>query len=76
MVDLPVSPTSVGSVNVQMNDTPVIPQVIKEFVPFGHFSDLKNILSSGLFFPVFITGLSGNGKTMMVEQICAKLKRY
>ena len=75
VVDLPVSPTSVGSVNVQMNDTPVIPQVIKEFVPFGHFSDLKNILSSGLFFPVFITGLSGNGKTMMVEQICAKLKR-
>jgi len=75
VVDLPVNATGLGSVNVLMNDTPVIPAMIKEFVPFGHFSDLKNILSSGLFFPVFITGLSGNGKTMMVEQICAKLKR-
>jgi len=75
VVDLPVGPTSVGTVDVLMNDISVVPQVIKEFVPFGHFSDLKNILNSGLFFPVFITGLSGNGKTMMVEQICAKLKR-
>jgi len=75
VVDLPVGPTSVGSMSVLTNDVSVIPQAIKEFVPFGHFSDLKNILNSGLFFPVFITGLSGNGKTMMVEQICAKLKR-
>jgi MoxR-like ATPase len=75
VVDLPVSPTSTGAVNVLMNDMEVIPNVIKEFVPFGHFTDLKSILNSGLFFPVFITGLSGNGKTMMVEQICAKLKR-
>ena len=75
VVDLPVSATSVGTLNVLSNETTVIPEVIKEFVPFGHFSDLKNILNSGLFFPVFITGLSGNGKTMMVEQIAAKLKR-
>jgi MoxR-like ATPase len=45
------------------------------YVPFGHFKDLKSILKSGIFFPVFITGLSGNGKTLMVEQICAKLKK-
>ena len=75
VVDLPVNAPNVGSVNVLMNDVTVIPEAVKEYVPFGHFKDLKSILQSGLFFPVFITGLSGNGKTMMVEQVCAKLKR-
>ena len=75
VVDLPVGAPNVGSVNVLMNDVTVIPEAVKEYVPFGHFKDLKSILQSGLFFPVFITGLSGNGKTMMVEQVCAKLKR-
>ena len=75
VVDLPVNAPNVGSVNVLMNDITVIPESVKEYVPFGHFKDLKSILQSGLFFPVFITGLSGNGKTMMVEQVCAKLKR-
>ena len=75
VVDLPVNAPNVGSVNVLMNDVTVIPQAVKEYVPFGHFTDLKSILTSRLFFPVFITGLSGNGKTMMVEQVCAKLKR-
>ena len=75
VVDLPVNAPNVGSVNVLMNDITVVPETVKEYVPFGHFKDLKSILQSGLFFPVFITGLSGNGKTMMVEQVCAKLKR-
>ena len=75
VVELPVGPTSSGAVNVLMNDIVVIPPVVKEYVPFGHFTDLKLIVKSRLFFPVFITGLSGNGKTMMVEQVCAKLKR-
>ena len=74
VVDLPVASTTIGAPNI-INDVTVVPEVIKEFVPFGHFTDLKSILNSGLFFPVFITGLSGNGKTMMVEQVCAKLKR-
>ena len=74
VVDLPVASTTIGAPNI-INDITVVPEVIKEFVPFGHFTDLKSILNSGLFFPVFITGLSGNGKTMMVEQVCAKLKR-
>ena len=52
-----------------------VPEVMPNYVPFGHYSDLKMIVQSGMFFPVFITGLSGNGKTLMVEQICAKLKR-
>jgi MoxR-like ATPase len=75
VVELPLGPTSTGAVNVLMNDITVIPEAVKEYVPFGHFTDLKSILMSRLFFPVFITGLSGNGKTMMVEQVCAKLKR-
>lgn len=53
----------------------LIPSVYPNYVPFGQFADIKNIVKSRMFYPVFITGLSGNGKTMMVEQICAQLKR-
>lgn len=52
-----------------------IPEPFPDYVPFGFFNDLKNIVRSGKFYPVFITGLSGNGKTLMVEQVCAVLKR-
>jgi hypothetical protein len=52
-----------------------IPEVYPDYVPFGFYKDLKNILKSKAFYPVFITGLSGNGKTLMVEQTCADLKR-
>ena len=48
---------------------------MSNYVPFGHFADVKNIIKSKIFFPVFVTGLSGNGKTLMVEQVCAQLKR-
>ena len=75
VIDLPVGNPSVGTVGVLQSDVIVIPESVKEYVPFGHFRDLKLIVRSGLFFPVFITGLSGNGKTMMVEQVCARLKR-
>ena len=75
VIDLPVGNPSVGTVSVLQSDVIVIPQSVKEYVPFGHFRDLKTILLSRLFFPVFVTGLSGNGKTMMVEQVCARLKR-
>ena len=68
-------PTSTVGVNVLDENISVIPTVMDNYVPFGHFKDLKSILKSGIFFPVFITGLSGNGKTLMVEQICAKLKK-
>lgn len=52
-----------------------VPELNRTYVPFGFFNDLKNIIKSGVFYPVYITGLSGNGKTFMVEQICAQLKR-
>ena len=52
-----------------------IPDVWPDYVPFGFYNDLLNIVKSKQFYPVFVTGLSGNGKTLMVEQVCAKLKR-
>jgi len=54
---------------------PAVPSKWPDYVPFGFFKDMKNIISSKQFYPVFITGLSGNGKTLMVEQVCAELGR-
>jgi hypothetical protein len=53
----------------------LIPDKDDTFVKFGSFADVKKILQSRLFYPTFITGLSGNGKTFSVEQACAQLKR-
>jgi hypothetical protein len=53
----------------------LVPPVYKNYVPFGNFNDVSSIIKSNQFYPVFITGHSGNGKTMSVEQACAKLKR-
>ena len=58
--------------NVQQN---LIPTLDTTFVKFGNFSDVKKIVQSGIFYPTFITGLSGNGKTFSVEQACAQAKR-
>ena len=63
------------SVNLIDDKVKIIPEKMSNYVPFGHFRDVKNIIKSKIFFPVFITGLSGNGKTLMVEQTCAALKR-
>ena len=59
----------------QQKDDVSIPEVFEDYVPFGFYKDLKQIISSKDFYPVFVTGLSGNGKTLMVEQTCAELKR-
>ena len=53
----------------------LIPQKDDSFVQFGDFSDIKKIIKSRIFYPAFITGLSGNGKTFGVEQACAQLGR-
>ena len=53
----------------------LIPEVDPNFVKFGNFPDVKKIIQSKEFYPCFITGLSGNGKTLGVEQACAQLKR-
>ena len=53
----------------------LVPQKFDGYVTWGHFSNVAKIVKSRKFYPIFITGLSGNGKTLMVEQVCAKLKR-
>ena len=66
-----------------ITSTTVIPPVERNLVPtrndtfvkFGNFNDIKKIIQSKLFYPAFITGLSGNGKTFGVEQACSQLKR-
>ena len=57
---------------VQQN---LVPAKDENYVPFGNFSDVKKVIQSRLFYPAFITGLSGNGKTFSVEQACAALNR-
>ncbi len=53
----------------------LIPEKDDTFIHFGNFKDIKTIIQSRLFYPTFITGLSGNGKTFSVEQACAQLNR-
>ena len=53
----------------------LIPDLDEKFVKFGNFNDVKKIITSKVFYPAFITGLSGNGKTFSVEQACAQAKR-
>ena len=53
----------------------LVPTKEQTFVPFGNYKDIKNIIKSNIFYPTFITGLSGNGKTLNIIQSCAELKR-
>jgi hypothetical protein len=61
----------------QHTDTGInlVPAKATGYVPFGHFTDVRLIIKSKRFYPTYVTGLSGNGKTMMIEQICASEKR-
>jgi midasin (ATPase involved in ribosome maturation) len=52
-----------------------IPKLDKTYVPWGNSSDIKKIIKSKMFFPVYLTGMSGNGKTFGIEQTCAVLGR-
>ena len=63
---------SVVATNAEVS---LIPEKAVGYVPFGHFADVRSIIKSKKFYPTYITGLSGNGKTMMIEQICAAEKR-
>ena len=57
------------------NTSSLIPKKDPNFVPFGNYTDVENIIKSGIFYPVYISGPTGNGKSTMVEQICAKHKK-
>ena len=66
----------VESFVVDYTDTDsLIPKKDSNFVPFGNFADVENIIKSAIFYPAYISGPTGNGKSTMVEQICAKHKR-
>ena len=57
------------------SDEVYVPEKDETFVKWGYFKDVSQIIKSGMFFPMYVAGLSGNGKTMMIEQACAQAKR-
>ena len=67
--------TMVNLIATNMEKQNLIPSKFEGFVPWGNFSLIEKVVKSGMFYPIFITGLSGNGKTLMVEQVCAKLNK-
>ena len=76
-VNVPAPAQESMSVNLVMSSDieNLIPSKFEGFVPWGHTSTIKQIVRSGLFYPIFVTGLSGNGKTLMIEQIHAEMKK-
>jgi hypothetical protein len=81
--NLEVTQERVQEIERSFSNVSVLPEVHQNLIPakddtfvkFGNFNDIKKIISSRLFYPTFITGLSGNGKTFGVEQACAQLGR-
>ena len=65
----------IQNIQTDLDTTDLIPKQYKNYVPFGNFDDVYSIVQSMRFFPVFVSGHSGNGKTMSIEQACAKAKR-
>jgi len=68
-------PATAMAMQSVVNEEKTFASVDETFVPWGSFSDVTRIIKSGMFYPTYIAGLSGNGKTFMVEQACAKLKK-
>jgi hypothetical protein len=69
------SENRIVNVSTDIENIDLIPKVYKNYVSFGNFDDVLSIIQSMRFFPVFISGHSGNGKKMSIEQACAKAKR-
>ena len=73
-----VASENVGTVNLlatNMETQNLVPSLFEGFVAWGNYSTLKKIVASNMFYPVFVTGLSGNGKTLMIEQLHAEAKK-
>ena len=66
---------SMSLIATNMEKQNLVPSAFDGFVPWGHFKDIKQIVKSGLFYPIFVTGLSGNGKTLMIEQVHADMNK-
>ena len=76
ITDKPTAPTSIVEMTKGTTSTVSnIPAKDPLFVPFGNFSDVNSIFKSNMFYPIYVTGLSGNGKTFMIEQAAAKAGR-
>jgi len=76
VVETPVvAPVVKESKKVPVTVVNLIPKKDPQYVTWGHFKDIKTILERKIFYPIFVTGLSGNGKTSMIHEVCAKLKR-
>ena len=81
--NLEVTPSVVGKMEQAYQAPAALPAIEQNLIPdkddtfvkFGNFGDIKKIIQSRIFYPAFITGLSGNGKTFSVEQACSQLKR-
>ena len=73
--DKPVVVKKKATKKVASSTVSLIPKSDPQYVTGGHFKDIKTILQSKIFYPIFVTGLSGNGKTCMIHEVCAKLKR-
>ena len=71
----PVAPVELHNVRSVTNNEVYVPAKDATFVAWGHFADILRIINSGMFYPTYVSGLSGNGKTFMVEQACAKAGR-
>ena len=69
------APQMSGGVASIVNDEIFVPDADPTYVPWGHFKDVESIIRSGIFYPTYVSGLSGNGKTLMIEQACARLGR-
>lgn len=65
----------VAKVKSTSSDEVFVPEVDPTFVKWGYFNDVRDIIKSKMFYPMYVAGLSGNGKTMMIEQACAALGR-
>ena len=68
-------PEMIKGVASVSNDEVFVPSYDETFVPWGNFTEIVKVLKSGMFYPTFVSGLSGNGKTFQIEQACAKLNR-
>jgi MoxR-like ATPase len=65
----------VNLVASSMEKQNLVPAPFEGFVAWGNFSKIEKVVKSGLFYPIFVTGLSGNGKTLMIEQVHAKMNK-
>ena len=68
-VTVPVAPKAVLKVQSTSSDEVFVPSKDVTFVKWGYFNDVKQIIQSKMFYPMYVAGLSGNGKTMMIEQV-------